>query len=252
MDLLLELIKKHEVNVFDIPIALITAEYLDYVDAMTSLDLHVGGEWLELAATLVFIKSKMLLPPEPGAEDDADAGPDPREELVQRLIEYQMYKLMAEKLDERPQLARDVFPAPPRLPEPDATPAPPRLREATLGDLVKALQRVIQKQEEKPNWVYEITREKLTLRQVITDIATMLGEHPRITFEALFEEIARQQRELDRHLVVTTFLALLEMTRLKMIRLFQARLTEDVLYVERAVIDIMEVSQQLDLGPLDS
>ncbi|MBA2663653.1 MAG: segregation/condensation protein A [Bradymonadaceae bacterium] len=241
IDLLLELIRKHELDIFDIPIALITTEYLAYVDAMPTLDLQTGGEWLEMAATLVHIKSKMLLPPDPTTEEEPD-GPDPREELVQRLIEYQMYKLMAEKLDDRPQLARDVFAAPSRAAQYLLDVGPPTLREATIEDLVKALQRVIQRHENKPNWVYEITREKLTLRHLILEIAALLRDTPRLPFEALFENT-----ELSRHRVVTTFLALLEMTRLKMIKLFQARLTEDVLYIERSVIDIVEISQSLEL-----
>ncbi|MGM0556206.1 MAG: segregation and condensation protein A, partial [Myxococcota bacterium] len=98
MDLLLELIRKHEVDIFDIPIALITEEYLAHIDTLEELDLEVGGEWLEMAATLIYIKSRMLLPPDED-EDDDEQGPDPREELVRRLVEYQKYKLIAGKLD---------------------------------------------------------------------------------------------------------------------------------------------------------
>lgn len=241
MDLLLDLIKKHEVDIFDIPIAFITGEYLKHIDKLATFDLHVGGEWLELAATLVYIKSRMLLPPDPAA--DEEDGPDPREELVQRLIEYQMYKLVAEKLDERPQLARDVFLPASRAAEFTDSLGPPKLRQASLGDLVAALQRVIEKNAHKPEFVMEISREKLTLRAVIREIAMLLKETPRISFDTLFENVT-----ITRHRVVTTFLALLEMTRLKMIKLFQARLTENVLYIERAVIDILEVSQTLELG----
>ncbi|MFU8804075.1 MAG: segregation and condensation protein A [Bradymonadaceae bacterium] len=241
MDLLLELIRKHEVDIFDIPIALITGEYLAYIDQFTALDLHIGGEWLELAATLVYVKSRMLLPPDPQADDED--GPDPREELVQRLIEYQMYKLVAEKLDERPQLARDVFLPASRAAEFIENLGPPKLRQASLVDLVQALQRVIEKNAHKPEFVMEITREKLTLRSVIRDIAGLLRDTPRIDFDTLFAGVT-----ITRHRVVTTFLALLEMTRLKMIKLFQARLTENTLYIERAVVDILEVSQTLELG----
>jgi segregation and condensation protein A len=241
MDLLLDLIKKHEIDIFDIPIAFITREYLRYIDKLGSFDLHVGGEWLELAATLVYIKSKLLLPPDP--TPDEEEGPDPREELVQRLIEYQMYKLVADKLEERPQLARDVFLPAPRGQEFIDSLGPPKLRQASLADLVHALQRVIEKNAHKPEFVMEISREKLTLRAVIREIATLLKENPRIAFDALFENVV-----ITRHRVVTTFLALLEMTRMKMIKLFQARLTENVLYIERSVVNILEVSQTLELG----
>ncbi|RAL22787.1 segregation/condensation protein A [Lujinxingia litoralis] len=241
MDLLLDLIREHEVDIFDIPIALITAEYLRYLDQLQALDLTVGGEWLEMAATLVYIKSRTLLPPDPEEHDD-ELGPDPREELVRRLIEYQVFKWAAEQLDDRPQLQRDFFLPAPRAQEERQQVGPPKLREADISDLVAALRRVIEKQREEPHWAYEITREKLTLRGMILDISTILRDEPRIPFESLFGE-----SRITRHRVVTTFLALLEMTKLRMIKLFQQRLGgPDTLIIERAVIDIVEVSQTLE------
>ncbi len=247
LDLLVDLIREHEIDIFDIPIALITRHYLNHVDQMQSLDLHVGGEWLEMAATLVHIKSKMLLPPEP--DDEEEEGPDPREELVRRLIEHQLFQWAADQLDERPQLERDFFLAAPKAREEREQVGPPRLQQANLFDLVDALKRVIEEQDEEQDWVYEITPEKLTLRGVILDIAAELSARPRIEFPDLFRGV-----KLDRHRVVTTFLALLEMTRLKMIRLFQPRLKDETnaLIIERAVIDIVEVSQSLDLPDIDS
>ncbi|TXD38183.1 segregation/condensation protein A [Lujinxingia vulgaris] len=241
MDLLLDLIREHEVDIFDIPIALITAEYLRYLDQLQALDLTVGGEWLEMAATLVYIKSRTLLPPDPEEEDD-ELGPDPREELVRRLIEYQVFKWAAEQLDDRPQLERDFFLAAPKAREEREQVGPPKLREADIADLVDALRRVIEKQREEPTWAYEITREKLTLRGMVLEISSILRDEPRISFESLFSE-----GRLTRHRVVTTFLALLEMTKLRMIKLFQSRLGgPDTLIIERAVIDIVEVSQTLE------
>lgn len=240
LDMLLDLIAQHEVDIFDIPIALITNRYLSYIDQMKALDLHVGGEWLEMAATLVFIKSRMLLPPDP--VEDEEEGPDPREELVRRLIEYQVFQWAAEKLDERPQLRRDFFLPAPRVEEKPQKEEPPKLRQASLFDLVDALQRVIDAQKEKPEWVYEITKDRLTLKGVILEIAAVLAERPRMKFHELFHS-----DDLSRHRIVTTFLALLEMTRLNMIRLFQPRLSDDDdLIIERAVIDIVEVSQTLE------
>lgn len=241
MDLLLDLIRDHEIDIFDIPIAMITNHYLTYVDQMEKLDLHVGGEWLELAATLVHIKSQMLLPPDLTTQDDEE-GPDPRDELLRRIVEYQMFQWAAERLEERPQLRRDFFLPAPKANEEKKDVGPPNLRQASLFDLLDALKRVIEVKEEKPDWVYEITRDKLTLKSVILDIAAALNEKPRMTFDELFGE-----QEFTRHRLVTTFLALLEMTRLNMIRLFQPRLSHDVrLQIERAVIDIVEVSQTLE------
>ncbi len=240
MDMLLDLIQKHEIDIFDIPIEMITRRYLEYVDQMKELDLQVGGEWLEMAATLVYIKSKMLLPDDP--DDDDDEGPDPRDELVRRLIEYQVFQWAAEQLHERPQLRRDFFMAAPKALHEREQVGPPQLRQASLFDLVDALKRVIEEQEEEPEWVYEITREKLTLRGVILEIAALLADRPRVSFTELFAGT-----DLSRHRIVTTFLALLEMTRINMIRLFQPRLSDDNdLLIERAVIDIVEVSQTLE------
>jgi segregation and condensation protein A len=240
LDLLLELIRKHEVDIFDIPIALITEEYLRYVDHMEALDLQVGGEWLEMAATLIYIKSKMLLPQQ--EEDDEDDGPDPRSELVRRLIEYQRFKLFADKLDELPKLEHEVFTHRPQADEFEKLTGPPKLREAGLSDLVGALKRLVAQNKDNADWVVEMTREKLTLRRVMLDIASLLQDSPRVTFEQLFAD-----HEFTRYRVVTTFLALLEMTKRKIIKLMQSRLDDDKLYIERAVIDILEVSQSLEL-----
>ena len=109
LDLLLHLIRQNEMEITDIPVAVISEQYLEYLELMRMLDLDIAGEYLVIAATLALIKSRMLLPPE-GEEDD-DEGLDPREELVQRLLEYQRYKEVAEELGRRRLLGRDVFPA---------------------------------------------------------------------------------------------------------------------------------------------
>jgi len=239
LDLLLDLIRRHEVDIFDIPVARITDEFLAYMHAMEIFDLNLGGEWLEMAAMLVYIKSKLLLP-RPVAPEDED-GPDPREELVERLLEYQKYKAAAGALDGRPQLSRDVFTHAPRAGEYAELIGPPPLKEASLDDLVRALERIVQKSKADGTWVYEMNSQKLTMRSVILDIAMILAERPRVEFDELFENI-----ELSRLRIITTFLALLEMSKLEMIKLFQSRLQGDRLFVERAVLDIVEVSQELE------
>ena len=248
MELLLDLIKRHEIDIFDIPIVLITRRYLSYVDRINELDLQVGGEWLEMATTLVHIKSKMLLPAQD--DDDDEEGPDPRDELVRRLIEYEMFQWAADQLDERPQLKRDFFMAAPKARDEREAVGPPKLRQASLFDLVDALKRVIDDQEEEPEWVYEITREELTLRGVILEVASKLADQPRIEFRELFDGVT-----ITRHRVVTTFLAILEMTRMDMLQIFQPRLddySDARIIIERAVIDIVDVSQNLELGELES
>jgi segregation and condensation protein A len=240
MDLLLELIRKHEVDIFDIPISMITEEYLRYVEHLEALDLQLGGEWLEMAATLIYIKSKMLLPDD--EDEDDEGGPDPRAELVRRLIEYQKYQLIAGKLDSLPKLEHDVFKHRPQADEFQAQIGPAKLRDAGLGDLVGAIKRLVKKNKENANWVIELSRETLSLRSVMVDVATLLKDKPRVTFEELFAE-----HDFTRYRVVTTFLALLEMTKRKIIKLMQSRIGEEQLYIERAVINILEVSQTLDL-----
>lgn len=240
MDLLLELIKKHEVDIFDIPIALITEEYLRCIETMEAFDLQVGGEWLEMAANLIYIKSKMLLPVD--EEDDEDEGPDPRAELVRRLIEHQKYQLIAGKLDQLPKLEHDVFTHRTQAREFRKEVGPPKLKEAGLTDLVGAIKRLVEKNKDNANWVVELSRETLTLRSVMLDVATLLQDQPRVTFEELFAD-----HDFTRYRVVTTFLALLEMTKRKIVKLMQSRIGEEQLYIERSVINILEVSQTLDL-----
>jgi segregation and condensation protein A len=240
LDLLLDLVRKREVDIFDIPIADITDEYLSYMENMRSLDLELGGEWVETAAWLVLIKSRMLLP-KPVEEDDE--GPDPREELIQRLLEYERYKYAARQLDERPVLDRDVFTHPSKANNFLTMLGPPPLAGATIVDLVSALERIVSRSKNRGEWVIETSSERLNLRAVIMEIARLLAERPRLRFDELFEG-----RPLDRHRIVTTFLALLEMTRLHMVSLMQNRLDDEHIYIHRSVVDIVEVSQQLDFS----
>src|SRR4249920_2054062 len=108
LDLLLHLIKKNEINIYDIPIAMIANQYLDYLSAMKSLNLGVAGEFLVVAATLLHIKSGMLLPPNETADNEED-GPDPREELVRRLLEYKQFKDAARQLDGQERMWREIY-----------------------------------------------------------------------------------------------------------------------------------------------
>ncbi len=212
LDLLLHLIKKNEVNIYDIPIALITQQYLEYLSVMKSLNLAVAGEFLVMAATLVQIKSRMLLPSEEGTSDEED-GPDPREELVRRLLEYKRYKDAALQLDNRERLWRDIFtreqpaPVPVRLQE-------ALLEEVTLFDLVDALQGVLARTSTKR--LLEIIPENLTVKDRINAILDVLGGKEAVTFLALFEG------QTHRMLIIVTFLAVLELVRLKLVRVFQA------------------------------
>ncbi len=210
LDLLLHLIKKNEINIYDIPIALITKQYLDYLGLMKSLNLTVAGEFLVMAATLVQIKARMLLPS--SEEDPEEAGPDPREELIRRLLEYKTFKDAAGQLDERERQWRGVF-AREEEPVAPAKTSEVSLDEVTLFDLMDALQGILARTPNRA--LLEIEPDTLTVKDRMNGILDMLNLKESVTFETLFEGA------VNRLVVIVTFLALLELVRLKLVRIFQ-------------------------------
>lgn len=214
LDLLLHLIRRHEIDVFDIPISFITSKYLEYLDLMKELDLDVAAEYLEMAATLTYIKSRMLVPSDGTEEDDGGPeveGPDPREELVRQLLEYQKYKLAAEALAERPQQGRDTFTrdAAVELSDEDRDLASPG-----LFALLEALQEVLERTDADQMAEISVTRISITAR--IHQLLDRLRADRRLMFADLF---AGQVTRSD---VVVTFLAILETTKLGLTRIHQA------------------------------
>lgn len=225
LDLLLHLIKKNEVSITDIPIAAITEQYLATLDLMQSLNLDIAGEFLVMAATLIHIKSRMLLP---AGEDEADEeeGVDPRAELVRRLLEYQRYKEAAAALEQRELLARDVFV---RSVAP-AEEAPPRaFRELSVFDLLGALKQVLERLPRDA--VHEVTLDKITVREKMTLILEILRERPSVYFESLFAELKSRME------VVVTFLAMLELVKVRAIRVFQEQLNGPIVIEAAADLD---------------
>ena len=212
LDLLLHLIKKNEVSITDIPIAAITEQYLATLELMEHLNLDVAGEFLVMAATLIHIKSRMLLPPSEEAEEEEE-GADPREELVRRLIEYQRFKEAAAQLEQREVLARDVFV---RSAAPAEEAAFPGFREVSVFELLTALRRVLDRLP-KDN-VHEVTLDKITVREKMTLLLDTLRAQGQVLFEALFSD-AKSRME-----VVVTFLAMLELVKVRAIRIFQETL----------------------------
>lgn len=228
LDLLLHLCQKHELDILDIPIGFITEKYLEYLAVMQLMNLDIASEYLVMAATLAHIKSKMLLPaPPPGQEDDelGELEEDPRETLIRRLLEYQKYKQAAADLASRGVTGRDVFPRGAAIEEAAPTGLPP-LAEVPLFSLVEAFQRVLDRAKVKIS--HEVVAEHLTLTDRIQQLATVLAERKRLTFEDLFDGA------VTRFDLVITFLALLEMTRLKMTRLVQTEPLAPI-YVEVSV-----------------
>lgn len=229
LDLLLHLIKKHELDVLDLPIAFVTERYLEYLDMMQELDLDVASEYLLMAATLAHIKSKMLLPQAPNADaaEEQDDGyqEDPRAELIRRLLEYQKYKAAAEQLGSRPIAGRDVFPR--GMPAPSAQgPAP--LASIELYKLLDAFGAILKRVQGRAS--LEVEAERITIHERMTQLSDLLREKRTCTFDELFEY------DRTRYEVVVTFLALLEMTKLRMTRISQAD-PKSPLHVQYALLD---------------
>jgi segregation and condensation protein A len=227
LDLLLHLCQKHELNILDIPIGFVTEKYLEYLAVMQMMELDVAAEYLVMAATLAHIKSKMLLPaPPPGQEDDEtpEDEADPREALIRRLLEYQKYKLAGEQLAARGVAGRDVFLRGAPIEEATSSGLPP-LAEVPLFALVEAFQRVLDRS--KLRLSHDVVADRVSLSDRIGELSDLLRDRRRLAFEEMFAGVATK---FD---MVITFLALLEMTKLRMTRLFQSE-PLGPLYVEIA------------------
>jgi segregation and condensation protein A len=200
LDLLLHLIQKNEVDIRDIPIAQITAQYLQYLEIMKELDLEIASEFLVMASNLVYIKSRTLLPVEDEEEDGEPE--DPREELVRRLLEYRKYKEAARILSERPALHHDIFPRPePEMPDLSAE----DFTEATLFQLMDAFQKVLSEAEKRVP--FELERDPFTLDDALRHIRELLLAAPSLAFTDLFTRLDSRRK------IVTVFMGVLEMVK---------------------------------------
>lgn len=246
LDLLLHLIQKHELDIRDIPIRFVTEEYLRYLDEMVRQDLGVAGEYLVMAATLLQMKSQSILPKD--ETEDEDDGLDPREELIRRLLEYQRFKHAAQGLAALTQLSRDVFARPEAPTESKSTPASlADIEPPNLFELVDVFRSVIGRR--RPVGVHEVTRHELSIKDGIHQIADALDRIPRRTLRELVEEMHFPD---PTHATVIAFMATLEMAKLRMVRIFQLRLSSDDLIVERAVLSIRDVALSLDFSDPDN
>lgn len=218
LDLLLFLIRKEEVSIYDIPIARITEQYLDYLRAMQELDIGVAGEFLVMAATLIQIKSQMLLPRDPTTEGEETE--DPRAELVYQLLEHQKFKAAANVLHQRSTIesaayARAVVETDKSNPE----------VAATVFQLFEVFREVLNRQRAITE--IEIARDEMTMAEKITEIKLMLGEAGKVSARVLFER-AHSKREL-----VLIFLAVLELVKELEIRLAQSEMFGDIIITRR-------------------
>ncbi|HLG19550.1 MAG TPA: segregation/condensation protein A [Bdellovibrionota bacterium] len=217
LDLLLHLIKEQQVDIYNIPVAKITEQYIQTIDLMKVLNLDIAGEFLLMAATLAHIKSQMLLPRDEAAQEGDEEGVDPREELVRRLLEYQKFKDVAERLLSRPLLFRDVF----KREKPDRPPVgemqtPSELVEVSVFKLVEAFHRLLDRLRlEKP---HEVQTDNISIGEKVLLIvdAVRNSAEGALRFDDLFA------RDKTTPQVVVTFLALLEMLKRGLLRVFQA------------------------------
>jgi len=212
LDLLLHLIKQHEVDIYDIPIALISRQYLDYLHLMQELNLDVAGEFLVMAATLIHIKSRMLLP-RPAPEQELD-DEDPRASLVARLLEHQRYKTAAELLHERETVRSAQCTRPDgRVAAIAADGDEPEL-EVDLFSLLAAFRSVVERARRRPD--VPLPTEWISVETRIEQLTARLANVEACGFDELFEDA------MTRADLIVTFLAVLEMIRLKLVRVFQA------------------------------
>ncbi len=209
LDLLLYLIKKNEIDIYNIPIAVITEQYLEYIDVMKSLNLDVAGEYLVMASTLIHIKSKLLLP----VHDDTEDEEDPREELTRQLLEYQAFKEAALNLDTMNLLGRDVFKGGYLLG--NETDGEHSLEELSIFELIEAFKVMVSRIN--PEEIMEIDVERMSLSERMNEIMERLNKEKALTFSDLLGELSNRIK------MIYTFLAILELMKLRVIKAYQAK-----------------------------
>lgn len=214
LDLLLYLIKRDEIDIYDIPIERITKQYLEFMSLFKMLDLDVAGEFIEMAAKLIYIKSRSLLPvsAQPPEEEAEEA--DPRWDLVRQLLEYKKFKEAAAHLSVREASREGVFPRVVESPEPSAVERP--LGDVSVFDLINAFNKILKRLEDKPENLAEIFEENFTVADKIDLILKLMSGGTSLRFTELFSTAA------SRGEIVVTFLALLELIRLKQLRCVQS------------------------------
>ena len=214
LDLLIHLIKKNEVNVYDIPVALITEQYLQYIELMQELNLDIAGEFLVMAATLIHLKSRMLLPRPPSEHEIGGEEEDPREALVRRLLEHEKFKAAAELLHDRETVRSAQWPRSDSAVASIAGEPPEPELEVDLFSLLAAFRGVLERARHRPQVL--LPPEQISIESRIEGLLTRLSETEACGFEDLFGDVS------GRADLIVTFLALLEMIRLKLVRIFQS------------------------------
>src|SRR5580704_15520560 len=228
LDLLLDLIKKHEMNIHDIQISTITSQYLDYLHKLEELDVNVSAEFVYMAATLTYIKSTMLLPPDPLAGPETESS-DPRAELVQRLVEHEKFKNAAQLLYQKQQIEENVWSKPDKSLYHD---------EGTEGELAvslmdwsKVFQQVLERKKEVSR--IELQHEEFTVAQMMAQIRAQIlaSDTSTVSLIAFFEACA------SRHAMIVAFLAVLEMVKMQAIVMAQEKQCGEILLRKHKMFD---------------
>src|SRR5499425_2274670 len=230
LDLLLDLIKKQEMNIHDIQISKITSQYLDYLHQLETLNVDVSAEFIYMAATLIYIKSKMLLPPDPLASPEEQAA-DPRAELVQRLVEHEKFKNAAQLLYQKQQIEENVWS------KPDKSLYNDEVTEGelvvSLVDLVRVFQQVLERKKEVAR--IELQHEQFTVAQMVAQLRAQIlaSETNAINLIEFFEACP------SRHAMIVAFLAVLEMVKLQAIALLQEKQFAEILIRKGKAFDLV-------------
>ena len=229
LDLLLDLIKKQEMNIHDIQISKITSQYLDYLHQLEKQNIDVSAEFIYMAATLIYIKSKMLLPPDPFAAEEGQPE-DPREELVQRLIEHEKYKNAAQLLYQKQQIEENVWSKPDKSLYNDESTEGDLV--VSLVDLVRVFQQVLERKKEVTR--IELQHETFTVAQMIAQLRSQIlsSDTSSVSLIRFFEACP------SRHAMIVAFLAVLEMVKLQAVALVQEKQFADILVKKAKAFDI--------------
>ena len=230
LDLLLDLIKQQKMNIHDIQISKITAQYLEYLHKLEELDVDVSSEFIYMAATLIYIKSKMLLPPDPLAGPE-DTGGDPRAELVQRLVEHEKFKNAAQLLYQKQQIEENVWSKPDKSLYHDEETAGELV--VSLVDLVRVFQQVLERRKEVSR--IELRHEEFTVAQMIAALRTQIlaSADNSVNLIQFFEACP------SRHAMIVAFLAVLEMVKLQAVALVQEKQFGDILVRKHKMFDLV-------------
>jgi len=229
LDLLLDLIKKQEMNIHDIAISKITSQYLDYLHQLETLNVDVSAEFIYMAATLIYIKSKMLLPPDPLASAEEQAA-DPREELVQRLLEHEKFKNAAQLLYQKQQIEENVWSKPDKSLYNDESTEGDLV--VSLVDLVRVFQQVLERKKEVTR--IELQHESFTVAQMIAQLRGQIlaSDTMSVSLVQFFEACP------SRHAMIVAFLAVLEMVKLQAVGLAQEKQFGDIVVKKAKAFDV--------------